>query len=311
MLKRKLKFIVIPLFILLCFPVSAQRLTDRLYVFNPLFNKAGNVAGEETEVINSIGGWGEFGAYRIQRDSDHAWYQKLAAFIELFRTGDYESLSFISGMEFIANPDNDLRFKPRSIFWEEGLLYSRKADSFFWQIGYFHRCKHDIDNFLYGKERVLIYGSLQGKIIFPFDFINEKENALFSVRTELYTILQDSRYPKSWKNHSHNWKQLIGSFGFNFNFTKSISEKYWHYYFNSYSMINLFSDDEGFTNRFNSLQKATINSGLSTGIALRGKAEVRLGITYEYLSDTGINPYPENAHLLSFGISILDNTSIK
>ncbi|MDP2364207.1 MAG: hypothetical protein Q8M94_10620 [Ignavibacteria bacterium] len=305
------KLYIILSFIIINLPLSAQRLTDRMYVFNLLFNEAENIADGKTSYINSVGGWGEFGAYRLQRDFEHAWYQKLGAFIEFFRTGDYQSFSFVSSMEFIANPDNDIRFKPRSIFWEEGFLYSRKEDSFFWQLGYFHRCKHDVDNFLYGKERALIYGSVQGKIIFLLDFLNEKESALLSARYELYTILQDNRYPKSWMTYSYNWKQLISSLGINFNFTKPISEQYWNYYFNSYSMINFFGRSEGFINRFNSLQKATVNGGFSTGISIKGKAEFRIGLTYEYLSDTGINPYPESAHLLSFGVSVLDHASIK
>lgn len=305
------KLYVVSILVLFSSTANAQRFPDRFYVFNPLFNSAENAEEGKTSLINSIGGWGEFGAYRIQRDTEHAWYQKLGAFIEFFRTGDYESFSFMSNIEFIANPDNDIRFKPRSIFWEEGFLYSRKSDSFFLQVGYFHRCKHDIDNFLSGKERALIFGSLQGKIIFPIDMLKEKDNALFSVRSELYTILQDSRLPRSWNSYSYNWKQLIGSIGINFNFTKAISERYWHYYLNSYSMINLFSKDEGFTNRFRSLKRASINGGLSSGIAIKGKAEIRIGLTYEYLSDTGINPYPKSVHLLSFGVSVLDFKSFK
>jgi hypothetical protein len=76
-------------------------------------------------------------------------------------------------------------------------------------------------------------------------------------------------------------------------------------------MINLFGKEEGFINRFNWLQRISINGGFSAGVSIRGKAEIRLGLNYEYLSDTGINPNPENAHLISFGISVLDFNSIK
>lgn len=297
--------------VLFSLTVSAQRFPDRFYVFNPLFNEEANVNEGKTSLLNSIGGWGEFGAYRILRDNEHAWYQKLGAFVEFFRTRDNESFSVLSNIEFVANPDNDIRFKPRSIFWEEGFVYSRKADSFFWQVGYYHRCKHDIDNYLYGKERALIFGSLQSKVIFPMNFLNEKRNALFSFRTELYTILQDNRYPKNWMDHSYNWKQLIGSLGMNFNFTKPISDQYFYFYLSSYSLLNLFGSEEGFTKRFNDVKRANFDCGFSTGIAVKGKTEIRLGITYEYLSDTGINPYPESTHLVSLGISVIDIKSIK
>ncbi len=288
-----------------------QRMPDRFVLFNPLFNSSENLPEESTAYINSVGGWGEFAAYRIKSDFEHEWNQKLGAFIEFFRTGSSSSLSFISNIEFVANPDNDISFKPRSIFWEEGILYTQKTGKNFWQLGYMHRCKHDIDNYRYGVERALIFGSLQGKYIIPFDFWNEEENAIVALRGELYTLRQDNRYPKEWMTVSSNWKQLIGSVGFNFNFTKPLNNGYWHYYLNSYSMLNFYSKEEGYLNRFNNFQKVNYNGGISTGVSVRGKAEFRIGITYEYLSDTGINPYPENAHLISIGVLILNHTTYR
>lgn len=303
--------IVISFIILHIIPLIGQRIPDRMYVFNPLFNSADHAPANETKYINSVGGWGEFGAYRIERDAEHNWYIKLGSFIEFFRTGDRKSFAFISNVEFIANPDNDIRFKPRALIWEEGFVYTGKTDSYFWQIGYFHRCKHDLDMYFYRKQRSMIFGSIQSKFIFPLDLWNEKDNAIFGVRTELYTIRQDERFPSQWMSYSYNWNQLIGTAGFNFNFTKEISPEYFNYYFNSYLHVNLFSSNEGYLNRFKDVNRATLNGGITTGIAIRGNAEFRIGLSYEYLSDTSVNPYPESAHLISIGVTVLNHTSIR
>lgn len=296
---------------LLSAAIYAQRIPDRMYVFNPLFNTANHAPVNETQYINSAGGWGEFGAYRIERDAEHNWYIKLGSFIEFFRTGESKSFAFISNVEFVANPDNDIRFKPRALIWEEGFVYTGKTESYFWQIGYFHRCKHDLDMYFYRKQRAMIFGSIQSKFIFPLDFLNEKDNALFSIRGELYTIRQDERFPSYWMDHSYNWNQLIGTAGFNFNFTKEISPQYFNYYFNSYFHVNLFSSYDGYLSRFKDVNRATLNGGISAGIAIRGNAEFRIGLGYEYLSDTSINPFPEPAHLVSIGVTVLNHTSIR
>lgn len=307
-----MNFVVKLILICLLFaPLSAQRMPDRFVVFNPLFNTSENPADDSTSYINSFGGFAEFATYGIKRDFEHAWNQKLGTFVEFFRTGSSSSLAFIGNIEFVANSDNDIGFKPRSIFWEEGFIYTQKTGNNFWQLGYMHRCKHDIDNYLYGKERALIFGSLQGKFLVPFDILNEKDNALFALRGEIYTIRQDYRYPNSWLTVNSNWKQLIASLGFNFNFTKKLSSHYWYYYLNSYSMVNFYSGNEDFLNRFSSFQKADLNAGIATGIAIRGKAEFRIGLTYDYLADTGINPYPEKAHLVKIGVLILNHTSYR
>jgi hypothetical protein len=310
--KYQMKFTLILILILSLYSsLYGQRMPDRFLVFNPLFDTSENLQEDSTGYINSFGGFAEFATYGIKRDFEHAWNQKLGTFVEFFRTGSTSSLAFVANIEFVANSDNDIGFKPRSIFWEEGFVYSQKTGNNYWQLGYMHRCKHDIDNYNYGKERALIFGSLHGKYLIPLDVFDEKDNALFGIRGEFYSIRQDYRIPQNTRTITPNWNQLIGSLGFNFNFTKQISNHYWNYYFNSYSMVNIFSENDGFLNRFKNFQKANINGGISTGIAIRGKAEFRIGLTYDYFSDTGINPVPENAHLISIGVVILNHNSFR
>lgn len=49
-----------------------------------------------------------------------------------------------------------------------------------------------------------------------------------------------------------------------------------------------------------------MGGGLSAGIMIVGSVHFRIGVSYEYQPDTGINPIPVHSHLLSIGITILD-----
>jgi hypothetical protein len=46
--------------------------------------------------------------------------------------------------------------------------------------------------------------------------------------------------------------------------------------------------------------------GIAAGIAITGAAHFRIGISYEYLADTGINPLPEASPLLALTISVIN-----
>jgi len=45
--------------------------------------------------------------------------------------------------------------------------------------------------------------------------------------------------------------------------------------------------------------------GLGAGLSILGKANLRLGIRYEYFSDTIADVMPKSANLISFGIDVL------
>ena len=62
--------------------------------------------------------------------------------------------------------------------------------------------------------------------------------------------------------------------------------------------------------RFRGLDRVTWHMGSAVGIALQGTADLRLGIAYEYLEDTSINPDPESSHLISLSITLVNSHSI-
>ena len=118
-------------------------MVQRGIIINPLFNESLSISHSKSKTISSVYGWGSFGNYVVD-DAEHEWYHKLGMLIELYRIGKKLNLSFESHIEFTANDRNTLGFNPRAIIWEEGLLFTKRYNDSFWQIGYFHRCKHDI-----------------------------------------------------------------------------------------------------------------------------------------------------------------------
>ena len=159
-------------------PLEAQRLIERNQILNPLENPSVNIEEGQKKWFSQVGGWGSFGNYAFSRDENHFWYQELGAYFELYRSGNSKSVAITSQIEFIANDDNDINFSPRAIFWEEGILFTSRQNGFFLQAGYYHRCKHDIDNLNLGEERATVFGSAMGKVIIPVS-ISSPQDALF------------------------------------------------------------------------------------------------------------------------------------
>jgi hypothetical protein len=295
---------------LLTNPSRAQRFPDRWFTLNPLMDTRYPVSEGEWSWMHSSAGWGEFGAYRLVRDGEHAWVQRLGAFIELFRVGNTTSLAFMSDIEFIANPDNDIRFNPRAVFWQEGFLYTQRTGSSYWQVGYFHRCKHDVDNLILKRERSLIFGSLQAKYLLPFTIDDGATNALAVFRADLYTIRQDDRIPANFSTQTPHVKRMLGTAGAVVHLRRSLSVRPLGLYATYWGMVNFYGIREGVLPRFDGIAQSTVQSGAAAGLAIEGNAHFRIGFTYEYLSDTGLNPYPEHAHLVTLGIAIVNPAAL-
>lgn len=293
-------------FLLIHTPSYAQRFTERGMTFNPLGTTNGRTGTDGWNWMHTSGGWGGFGAYRLLRDYEHAWSQKLGAFVELVRVDDRSSVAFVSHIEFIANPHNDIGFNPRALFWEEGLLFTQRMGASSWQAGYFHRCKHDMDNLSLGVERSLIFGSFLGKLLIPVVPESRIIDGLIAFRLDIYTIRQDNRMPAGLDRRGVNTKQIISTAGGAFHARKSLPETGIGFYANLWGALNMYADEERLFARLDRTKSIGVDGGFSCGFAIEGTAHFRIGLNYEYLSDTGINPTPEHAHLLSLGVTIIN-----
>jgi len=292
------------LLVILSTTLFAQRLVEREIIINPMFTELPSTQRDSLLWMSSLSAWGGFGYYTVS-DREHAWYQKLGVLIELFRNGEKSNFFFESNIELIANDRNEIGFNPSALIWEEGFIYTLRLNQSFLQIGYFHRCKHDLDNLREGVERTLIFGGLLFKYILPVIKPTTNQKSYLALRTEIYTLRQDFRLPEKYMELNPNLEQLLGTVALNLNNRKSLSKNF-GVYLNAYGSLNFFGMNNGFLDRFNSLQTVQFNGGVSTGIAIEGGAHFRIGLNLEYFSDTVIEPFPKSSLLLSIGIMIID-----
>lgn len=285
--------------LLLAQSAFSQRLIERNIVLNPLANPNVDIDEDEEKWFTQVGGWGAFGNYGAKSDFHHAWYQELGAYFEIYRRGNRSSLAITSQIEFIADPDNDIRFSPRSIFWEEGILYTSYRGGFYLQAGYYHRCKHDIDNLERGTERVPVYGSAMAKVIIPFSITGEND-ALFSLQYDHYTITWERRLPREYEEITPNWDQLRLSVTSNLNWQRPLGSNS-KLHFGGYGMGALF-DDVGF--RANGELRAEIGNSRRSG-------DIRFGVHIEHLHDSGITVRPSSVTLVGIGLRIMSSGSVR
>lgn len=276
---------------------NAQRLIERGMTLNPLNHPGVDVAEGEVEWFPQVGGWASFGNYGLYSDDDHTWYQHLGAYVEIYRRGNESSLALTSQIEFVANSDNDINFSPRAIFWEEGLLYTRSAGRSYWQLGYYHRCKHDIDNLRFGEERTMVFGSVLARIITPLSLRNE-DDGLLSVQYDHYTITWEKRTPAEFESNRKNWDNLINSLKVN-SAWQAVNGRSANLYLDNYLMATLTSEE------------VLLSGKIRAEVGARtGAGEVRFGVHLEHLGDSGIPVQPKASTLLGIGVRIMSPGSV-
>lgn len=267
---------------------EAQRQATRSMIINPLLDERNHQPRDETRGFNSFGGWGGFGLFPYSSDDHHLWYQDLGGYVELWRRGSSQSLLLTGQIQFIADPHNDINFNPRAIFWEEGLLFTGRMDPGYLQVGFLHRCKHDLDNLDRGEERSLIFSSLTVRYQQPLSVFREND-LLLTGAYDNYLITWDRRTPRALEDHPPDWNDLQNEFTLQAHWMENPlgSGPFVD------SRIHLVSLDSGLH----------INGGLSAGWNVhRSGGSFRVSVGYEYLHDSGVPAVPESVHLLSIGI---------
>lgn len=290
-----LSFLILILFFI---PADAQRLIERGMILNPLENPNVDIAENEISWFTQAGGWGSFGTYGLYGDDNHAWYQHLGAYFELYRRGNESSLAFTGQIEFIADTNNDINFSPRAIFWEEGLLYTRRIGNPFIQFGYYHRCKHDIDNFRFGEERTMVFGSVLARLVLPLSLFST-DDGLLALQYDYYTITWEKRTPNTFQNGAFNWDELIHSFKLNAAWQRALADNA-NFYLDGYLMGTQLKDDSWLNGQI----RAEIGAATPAG-------QVRFGVHAEYLGDSGIPVHPKSVTLIGLGVRVMSAGSIR
>ena len=283
---------------------DAQRHVERHWTYDPF--SSSEQQEEEVQWITDFSGWAEFGKFVAEKDTSHEYHHQLGAVMELVRWGD-NSIAFGTQAEFIYDPNNNINFNPRSIFWEEGLFYTRKMDNHSWQLTYFHRCKHDLDNLELGLERVTINSSLGSRwIISDRDFLDGQLSVVPGA--EIFVVTYDRRLPAHYQKEGLSWYQLLGAASGKFHWKREISGSL-NYFVKGYGKSIFYGEGapEGerldVYSRFEGYEETRFSGSLHTGIEIAGKTgDFRLGMRYEYLDDAAINPVPESGSLLSITV---------
>ncbi|MDG5767525.1 hypothetical protein QA596_08630 [Balneolales bacterium ANBcel1] len=268
--------------------VEAQRHAARSLIINPLLDDRTHLADGVSGAFHTFGGWAGFGVVAHSSDDHHLWYQDLGGYVELWRQGDSSSILLTGQIQFIADPHNDINFNPRAIFWEEGLLYTTRIAPGFLQLGFMHRCKHDIDNLDIGRERSLIFSSMILRYQHPVSLFHQND-LMMMAGFEHYVITWDRRTPRQLEQAGPNWNDLQNT---------ATLHMHWH---QNPEQTSPFAETR--LQLINMEDRLRLNRSASVGWRFpRSGGEFRFVLSYEYLHDSGIPAEPESAHLLSLGI---------
>ena len=280
---------------------------DRYILLNPLANETGQ---QGLQFFPMFGGWGEGGHYIPikEKNEEHTWSAKLGVAAEFFRKDNIYDFIVSSDIELTANPRSEITFNPRSFFWQETFMFTRGMKYAFWQTGFVHRCKHDIDNIevqeVTGERRqtVLIYDSLFLRFIgrtidigvsgmLPFFLVPH-------VRFDMYVLKDDERIYDSGPDKKYSVENLKCSAQTGFYCDVVRLPDGFIYMHGGYMASWLSSGSDCFA-----VNTALCETGMSfTGI----EGVLAFFIMLEYQQFTMINPFYEDALYVYMGVRVRD-----
>ncbi|MCS6809119.1 MAG: hypothetical protein RML40_04580 [Bacteroidota bacterium] len=302
--------------------VRAQRMPERFFFINPPVVQLSSSLQAELATtpliwMPSAGFWTGFERYIIS-DNTHAWRHTVGAYAELARwrvkRNRSSSIYAMGTFEHIADPNNDISFNPRAVWWEEGIAYATELDTLSLlekvaypslHIGYYHRCRHEIDNIFRGESRIMIYGSITAKYMLSLVGNHPQEYLDAGARFDIYTIRTDYRYPFWHLGTTPSYFDLVGSIGFNLYYQNVLPLQQLSWYTSARCIATAFAGNREFLARFAAINTIRLDYGATFGVSINGDVRCRIGIQYEYLSDTEVQPFPQAQHLLSIGFTFL------
>ncbi|MBS1902392.1 MAG: hypothetical protein JSS75_01650 [Bacteroidetes bacterium] len=174
----------------------------RSFIFAPSFRSADDTT-TGARFLRQQGIWGNLAHGFHSANDRFGWSISFGGVIE-FVEWERSQIYLVGDAEVLADTHNDISFNPRAIFWTEGFMFATKlGEATELQLGYIHRCHHDIDNLGTNdesnhEERTLIYGSAVAKAVWRRVGLLSADNLLntsASVQWDQYVIRQDDRIP--------------------------------------------------------------------------------------------------------------------
>ncbi len=149
-------------------------------------------------ILTALAGFGEFSRYSSSKSGDYRYGSRAGISVSLLTLHSID-LTFRTDVELAADRHSKIGYNPRSIFWDEAFALSYSKGNLFIRGGYYHRCKHDIDNLELLSERgehysrVIIYDSAMAEAALHSLCPASGIGLYASVRADGFTVYEDDR----------------------------------------------------------------------------------------------------------------------
>ena len=236
-------------------------------------------------------------------DGEHSWDAKLGASVGLYRFEGLWSIDLGSEIELVATPDNDIHFQPRVFYWQESLFAMRRDGSLDWGLGYYHRCRHDVDNiaeenaFAQVLERVCIWDSLSLRAYpRPLEWSwmgGLSGSARLTLDEHYYVLLQDS-VPGQYAGRSVSLEDLVDTLAVGL-----VAEPL------RWKAAAWYLAVKEYTDFYRASGGASVSADVlaETGVALRGRgSSLEAFARYERFAETLVDPWRQAGEYLTLGL---------
>jgi hypothetical protein len=307
-----MKHLVRLLFLTATISMHAQILPDRLAVYDPLGDHAADTAGFQW--LPSTRLFAEFSRYSNGSGAHHRWNAKTGGYFEIARWDSSWSIAMVGTMEMVADPFSDIGFNPRAIFWEEGLLASRRlGERSALEFGYVHRCKHDIDNLepytIAGRleQETLIYSGITTRALWrpaPLLAGPLPLDGALAVRNDFFLHLFDQREPHEAQTTGHDMNTLADAVNITVRLDFRERDARWGVHLNGDYMLAMYGSGSGLAGRWSGISALGSVPFLELGLDLFNPhgAAFTLFARGEWQRDGAITPFATPARLFSFGV---------
>jgi hypothetical protein len=282
---------------------------DRNMILNPLAHK---IDESGTQFLPLIGGWGEIDKYwKIADDGEHNFNTRIGVAAEAVRIGDDYDFTVSSDVELVANGQGALTFNPRAFFWQEAFMFGAAMADSFLQLGYVHRCKHDVDNIEVQdttgerRELVLIYDSVFARWISGRFALTSSSAvplaAQIYLRADIFVLTVDDR---SIEKPQKNVTNLRNGFTAGLNCTMF---HIWGMLIQSRFRYSAYTFASGFKPAGGKYRELSQDWSAEASVTFPGKAgALSLFMDYEKQGCTMINPVNKSSYLVFFGARLMD-----
>lgn len=255
---------------------------------------------DETGVMANVSFNADIQRGGFSTNGEQAWSYRLGGVAELYRWSNGTSLNLSGFHELVSNPFNDIGFNPRQALWMEQLSLS-SGNTFNYEVGFSHRCKHEVDNGDDSRGDSAAGGGSMKRVVLlsgPFLQVQSQENlssdltANWCARADYFAIRADYRRPST--DSSFLWNDLGGAVSLAGKLSARLS---------SITLFVRFVGSAFLFDRSTVNKTSPVQARAECGVSLVGKRGViTLFTSWEYWHDDMSSPRPQASRVLAVGI---------